>query len=205
MANSVFCLLSSAFFPCLSIRFFRCCMNILLYTLLGVLCYTNFREQSPACTPSGPHFIDTNTRLLLTSKSSDPHSAAPASILPFSVIRIILIIRIIRPARALALTNSLITPHLQEHAQRQDGLLAMELAAYSIPVGFELCEAELLGQVGEHGEGGALDGRGQMGICCSSCLFVGGGRLDGRQRVDGRGGSGVPSVVVSAGLLGILV
>lgn len=59
--------------------------------------------------------------------------------------------------------------------------------------------------MGEHGEGGALDGRGQVGICCSSRVRVGMGRLDERERGDGRGASGVPSVVGSAGLLGILL
>lgn len=36
-----------------------------------------FWGQSPAYTPPGSYFIDTYTRLLLTPKSSSPHSAAP--------------------------------------------------------------------------------------------------------------------------------
>jgi hypothetical protein len=72
-----FSLLSSNFLPFLSLVFLR--QRIYTHTSLciqfGVLSYTIFAGESPACTLSGSYFIYTYTRLLLTSKK-------PAALIP---------------------------------------------------------------------------------------------------------------------------
>ena len=82
------------------------------------------------------------------------------SCLPSIVIIVVtVVVGIIRPPRRL-LSDSLVSPVLQQHAQRQHGFLSLDLSSHPVAVGLAVGEVELVVQLGEHGEGGALDGGG---------------------------------------------
>lgn len=98
--------------------------------------------------PSNPSF---------SSGISKAQSSLPTTYSHLSL-SFILQLLIIRPVRIL------IPPILQQHTQRQDRFLTLDLGSDPDPLALELRAMQLGRQMGEHGYGGALDGASQLGV-----------------------------------------